>query len=264
MHKDYTVYEFSFREKWLCFFEGMALNGLVSFLFYNSLSAMIPGMLLVVFYLKEKKHMLARKRRGQMRVELKEYLNALIAALQTGRSIENAFREAFKDTARYIGKETDFLNEIKKICAGMDIGQPLEPMLMDFAVRSQLEELAYFAQVFSVGKRSGGNLIGIMKNTIHMLQERMDAEEEIATAVTEKQLEFQLMSVIPLAIIGYLRITAGTLLEHLYGNITGMSGQLPYLIERRLVSHLPAQVLLQYHLCPPAMPSGNSGAPDIL
>ena len=50
----------------------------------------------------------------------------------------------------------------------------------------------------------------------------LDAEEEIATAVTEKQLEFQLMSVIPLAIIGYLRITAGTLLEHLYGNITGM------------------------------------------
>lgn len=221
MHRDYSVYELSFQETCLCVLEGMLLNGGISILFYNSFFAMIPGMVLVFFYMKEKKRMLARKRSKQMRMELKEYLNGLIAALQTGRSVENAFREALKDTDRYIGKETDFLNEMKKICAGMDVGQPLEAMLTDFAFRSHLEELAYFAQVFSIGKRSGGNLIGIMKNTIHMIQERMDAEEEIAAVIAEKQLEFQLMSVIPLAIIGYLRITAGDLLAYLYGSFTG-------------------------------------------
>ena len=222
MLKDYTVYEFSNKEKVLCFLEAMVFNGVLSFLFYDSVMAMLPGMALVVFYVKEKKRMLARKRKKQMRAELKEYLSALIASFQTGRSVENAFREALKDTNRYVGRETDFIKEMKRICAGLDVGQSLESMLMDFSERSHLEELSYFAQVFSIGKRSGGNLIGIMKNTIHMLQERMDAEEEIATAITEKQLEFQLMTVIPLAIIVYLKVTAGSLLDRLYGNLTGV------------------------------------------
>lgn len=158
-----------------------------------------------------------------MRVDFKEFLNALIASLQTGRSIENAFTEALKDTSRYLEKDTEFILEMRKICSGVSVGKPLEKMIMEFSDRSHLEELEYFAEVFSIGKRSGGNLIGIMKNTIRMLQERMDAEEEIYTVLAEKQMEFYLMCVIPIAMIVYLRIGAGNMLNSLYGNITGIS-----------------------------------------
>ena len=102
------------------------------------------------------------------------------------------------------------------------MGEPLERMLMDFADRSHMEELQYFAQVFSIGKRSGGNIVSIMNNTIRMIQERMEVEEEIATITAEKMLEFQVMTIIPMAIIIYLRISAGGLLECLYGNLTGI------------------------------------------
>lgn len=220
--KDYSVYEFHLKEKAACFLEGMLLNAVLSILFYNSFYAMIPGLILVVFYFKEKKRMLVRKRMRRMRLELKEFLNALIAALQTGRSMENAFAEALKDTARYAEQETEFILEMKRICAGVGVGEPLEKMLAEFAERSHMEELEYFSQVFSIGKRSGGNIVAIMKNTIRMLQERMDAEEEITTIIAEKQLEFQVMTVIPLAIIGYLRIGAGSLTDSLYRNITGI------------------------------------------
>lgn len=222
MIKDYAIYEFSGKEKVTCFLEGMIFNGIISFLFYNSVFAMIPGMALAVLYAREKKRKLRRQRMQRMRIELKEFLNALIAALQTGRSIENAFKEALKDTAQYVGKDTEFILEMKRICAGIEMSRPLEAMLTEFSVRSHLEELEYFSQVFCIGKRSGGNIVAIMKNTIRMLQERMDAEEEIVTTIAEKQLEFRLMTVIPLGIIVYLRITAGTLIKSLYGNITGV------------------------------------------
>lgn len=223
MIKDYRVYTFSGKEKVICFLEGMFFNGVVSILFYNSLFALIPGMCLVVFYMKEKKRILMRRRMRRMRVDFKEFLNALIASLQTGRSIENAFTEALKDTSRYLEKDTEFILEMRKICSGVSVGKPLEKMIMEFSDRSHLEELEYFAEVFSIGKRSGGNLIGIMKNTIRMLQERMDAEEEIYTVLAEKQMEFYLMCVIPIAMIVYLRIGAGNMLNSLYGNITGIS-----------------------------------------
>lgn len=220
--RDYREYAFTLREKISCFAEGLFLNLVIAVLFYNSVYAMLPGMILLIFYGKEKKKKLTRRRMRQMKTDLREFLNALIAALQTGRSIENAFLEALKDTAAYADQETDFLAEMKKICAGVSLGRPIEKLLMDFAERSHLEELEYFSEVFQIGKRSGGNLIGILKNTIRMLQERMEAEEEIYTVISQARMEFYIMCVVPLAIIVYLRLTAGGLLESLYGNPTGI------------------------------------------
>lgn len=222
MIKDYRIYQFSKKERISVFLEAFLLNAVIAKLFYDSFYAMLPGILLMIGYFREKKHLLAEKRRNRMRGELKEFLNALIAALQTGRSIENGFEEALKDLTRYTAKDTEFLREIKRICAGIKVGEPLEKMLSDFAERSSMEELEYFAQVFSIGKRSGGNIVGIMKNTIRMIQERIDAEQEILAAIAEQQLEFRIMTVVPLAIILYLRICASGLLKSLYGNLAGI------------------------------------------
>ena len=222
MIKDYRIYTFSWKERLVCWIEGMVLNGTVSILFFDSFLAMIPGVMLVFFYHQEKKRRLMRRRIHHLRKEFQCFLNEMIAALQTGRSIENAFLEAIKDTEKYLAQETIFVMEMKKIGGSMSVGEPLEKLLLDFSTRSHLEEMEYFAEVFLIGKHSGGNLIGIMKNTIRMLQERMDAEEELYTILTEKQVEFYLMSIIPLVILLYLRIGANQLIQSLYGNITGI------------------------------------------
>ena len=222
MIKDYRIYTFSWKERLVCWIEGMVLNGTVSILFFDSFLAMIPGVVLVFFYHQEKKRRLMRRRIHHLRKEFQCFLNEMIAALQTGRSIENAFLEAIKDTEKYLEQETIFVMEMKKIGGSMSVGEPLEKLLLDFSTRSHLEEMEYFAEVFLIGKHSGGNLIGIMKNTIRMLQERMDVEEELYTILTEKQVEFYLMSIIPLVILLYLRIGANQLIQSLYGNITGI------------------------------------------
>ena len=220
--KDYRQYEFTKKEKIITFFQGIGLNGVIAFLFYDSFLALIPGMFLVVLYMKEKRRILARKRIRRMRENLKEFFSILIAAMQTGRSMENAFLQGSRDLAEYLGKDTEIVLEMKKICMGISVGEPLEKMLLDLSRRSHLEELEYFAEVFCIARNSGGNLIVIMKNTIRMLQERMDVADEIDTVVTEKQLEFYLMCVIPLGMIVYLRIGAAALIDQLYGNMKGV------------------------------------------
>ena len=52
--------------------------------------------------------------------------------------------------------------------------------------------------------------------------ERMEAIEELYTILADKQLEFYLMSVIPMVMIMYLRIGAGPMIKSLYGNLTGI------------------------------------------
>lgn len=218
MIQDYRVYDLNRRERAVCFLEGMALNALISQLFYDSWLFLIPGMLLVFFYFREKKRVLARRRMRRMRQELREFLNAMIAALQTGRSIENAFVQAVRDSREYFGKDTELLLEMKRICAAVGVNEPLDKLLSEFADRSSMEELKYFAEVFAVGKRSGGNLVSIIKNTTRMLRERMEAEDEIAALTARRRLEFYIMSVIPMAMIVYLRIGAAGLITRLYGN----------------------------------------------
>ena len=222
MIKDYRIYKFSWKEWIFCGLEGLLFNGLISFLFFDSLFAMIPGLILMYFYYLEKRRWMIRKRMRQLRSEFQIFLNEMIAALQTGRSIENAFMEPIKDTENYLEKETLFLLEMKKISAGISVGEPLEKLMLDFSYRCHMEEMEYFSEVFLVGKRSGGNLVGIMKNTIRMLQERMEAIEELYTILADKQLEFYLMSVIPMVMIMYLRIGAGPMIKSLYGNLTGI------------------------------------------
>ena len=222
MIKDYRIYCFTRKESVFCFFEGMFLNFVIAILFFNSFFALIPGMIIVLFYFKEKKRKLVRARLYRMKTNLKEFLNALISALQTGRSIENAFSEAVKDTAAYLNKDTEFVLEMKKIITGVSLGEPLEKLLLDFSYRSHMEELEYFAEVFAIGKHSGGNLVSIMKNTICMIQERMDAEEELYTILAEKQMEFHVMCIVPVVMILYLRIGGGNLIKSLYGNVTGI------------------------------------------
>ena len=222
MLTDYRDYKFSKQEKIRVFGEGMLLNGMVSFLFYNSWIAMIPGMALVCFWFREKQRMKNRRRMEGMRNELKEFFHALIAALQTGRSMENAFAEAVRDLQNYSGRDTDLIRELRRICAGIGVGEPLEKQLEEFSRRAHLEELEYFAEVFLVAKRSGGNIVAIMKNTLRMLQERMDAEEEIRTVIAEKQMEFYIMCVIPIGMMTYLRVTSGNFIRCLFGNPTGI------------------------------------------
>lgn len=223
MIDDYRIYKFTRREKIISFFQGMGFNALIAFLFYDSYLAMIPGILVVILFMKEKKRVLTQKRSRRMREDLKEFFRMLVAAMQTGRSLENAFLQSSRDLWEYLEKETEIALEMKKIGAGISVGEPLEKLLMDFAVRSHLEELEYFAEVFCIARSSGGNLISIMKNTLQMLQEKMDAADEIDTIITEKQLEFYLMCVIPLGIIVYLRIGAAALIGQLYGNFKGIT-----------------------------------------
>ena len=64
--------------------------------------------------------------------------------------------------------------------------------------------------------------MSIMKNTIRMIQERMEAEEELYTILAEKQMEFHVMCIVPMAIILYLRIGGGNLMNSLYGNLKGI------------------------------------------
>ena len=98
----------------------------------------------------------------------------------------------------------------------------VEQVLWEFAERVQQEDARDFVTVFSVAKRTGGDSIAILKDTIRMIGEKMEVEREIQTILTAKKLEFQVMCVIPLGMVLYMRTAFPEFLSVLYGNAAGV------------------------------------------
>ena len=85
-----------------------------------------------------------------------------------------------------------------------------------------LEEFYQFAQVISIAKKSGGNLIEITENTIEHLSQAIQTKEEIHTMIAAKQMEKKIMSVMPYFILLYVRIANPGYFDILYESFAGV------------------------------------------
>lgn len=79
--------------------------------------------------------------------------------------------------------------ELHLLINHLKINEPVDKLFLDMAERVDLEELYQFAQIVSIAKRSGGNLIEITTNTIEHLSQTIQIKEEIETMTAAKQME---------------------------------------------------------------------------
>ena len=78
-----------------------------------------------------------------------------------------------------------------------------------------------FAEVFSIAKRSGGNLPDILNNTASAISDRIDVSREIETQVSAKKMEQRIMDMVPFGIILYIDSTTPGFFDPLYHNVVG-------------------------------------------
>lgn len=160
---------------------------------------------------------LKKRRRETLKLYFKQTLFSLSSSLSAGRSVENAFREAVDDL-RMLDPDGggDMIAELNIICARMEIGQPVEEALLDFAGRADIEDIGRFADVFAVCKRTGGDLVEIVRRTSNVITEKMDIQQEIAVSVAQKRFEAKALLASPLAMILFMSLTAGDYMDPMY------------------------------------------------
>lgn len=206
---DYRVYVLSRRERFASVAGGMLICFLTSFLLYRNIwiaAALCPIGSLYPKLLRER---LRRRRQERLRHHFKDALHALSSLLAAGRSVENAFYALEQDLIYLIGdKQADLLRELRAIANRLRNGDPLETPLKDWAERSGLEEIASFADVFAVCKRSGGDLVEVVRRTSHLLGEKMEVEQEMNVLMAGKRFEARILMAMPFAFVGLLGMFA--------------------------------------------------------
>ncbi|MGN0359952.1 MAG: type II secretion system F family protein [Hominisplanchenecus sp.] len=219
---DYRRYEFTWKERMVLFLEYLLLDGAVSFLFYRSwipFALFLPGFLL---FLKLKREEQRKKRIRRLGSQFLTGMQAVSNALAAGYSVENAFGEALKDLQKAYGNNL-IVTEFSVIVTQLSLGRTLESLLEELAARSGEEDIKSFAEVFAAAKRSGGDLISIIRNTVSSISQKEETRQEIQVCIAAKKLEQNVMSVVPLFILAYVGAASPGFLDVMYHNVTGIA-----------------------------------------
>lgn len=218
---DYRTYILSGQELAVHILLGALSAAVAAWLFYDSIVAWFLLMPFVLLSLKDKGRVLCQKRIRELEVEFREVILGVSANLQAGYSVENAFRETYRDIVLLYGQDCVMAAELRLMFRRLENNEQLEHALMNLADRSGVQDIRDFADIFQIAKRGGGDMRGIIANTADIIGDKQEVRREIETVVSEKKLEQQIMRYIPFFIIFYISVTTKGYFESLYHNITG-------------------------------------------
>ena len=158
----------------------------------------------------------------KFRLQFKEAIQSLSAALSVGYSVENAMRETVKDLRTMYKKEDTILKEFGFMIRQVQMNVPVETTFNDFSNRTGDEDVQTFVTVFNMAKRSGGDTMEIIRNTVKQMSEKIDVERDIENILAAKKMEFKIMTLIPFGMILYLKFSFPEVVDVLYGNAIGV------------------------------------------
>ena len=198
------------------------ITAVTAWLYYRSFAAVFLLLPVLAWHLRMMEEESAKKKEDEFQGQFKEAIHAVSAALNAGYSVENSFREAQKELQRLYLGDARISKELQMIVRQLRIQVPIEQILEEFSLRVQTEDARNFVTVFASAKKSGGNMIAIIQDTVRQIGDKIDVKREIDTILAAKRYEFRVMSMIPYGIIGYMSLSFPEFMDSLYGNILGM------------------------------------------
>ena len=200
--KDYHVYHMTRTDYMIAILLGFAIAFVVMYAFFNSLffslvGGVICAVILPKYYCKYRQ----KKQLNELRNQFRDLLESLASSYSAGSNTVDAFSNALNDMASIYGEGADIVQEVRTICTGLANNMTIESLLLDFAQRSNLDDVLSFANVFEICNRRGGDLKRIVSDTREIINDKIDVEMEIETMVAGSQNELNIMMVMPVIIV---------------------------------------------------------------
>ena len=163
--------------------------------------SIIVGFIIGFFAINPYRNYLISDRRKKLLLQFKDFLESLSSSYSTGKNTLNAFKDSYKDMEQLYSSNSDIVNELEIIVAGMENGFNIEELLNNFAYRTGIDDIQSFANIFESGNRIGSNMKTIIHNTKEIINDKIEIEMEIRATVVEKKTELYIMLLMPFIIV---------------------------------------------------------------
>lgn len=218
---DYNVYSLSWKQ-WIQYTtESVVLCGTINYLFYQSPAVFLFILPVSAWYIRQRKRQQIQLRKKRIHYQFKDALSALQVGISAGYSLDNAVHETRKDLERIYGKTGEMTMEFSYMEVQLKNSVPLEDLLYDLGIRSRVEDILNFSDILVQSKKTGGNMKTVLQKCIASMEERIQVKKEIDALLASRKMEQKIMSIIPLGIILYMRLTSPGFLDVLYHTALG-------------------------------------------
>lgn len=220
---DYDVYIMSKKEKIVSIIAAAVVIFAVGMIFYHNV---ILSLLLSLFsfkYPKIRVKSIIKKRKNDLNLQFRDLLYSVSSSMEAGRSLEMAFRDALRDLAIiYPNSETAIIKETTYIVRKIEMNEPVEKAIAEFAERSHIDDIENFADIIRVCKRTGGNLAEVIRSTSNVIGEKIETKREIETTITGKKFESRIMSVMPIFMVAILSASSPDFMAPVFNTAAGV------------------------------------------
>ncbi|WP_169086511.1 type II secretion system F family protein [Paenibacillus sp. PL91] len=217
---DYRQYHLTRKQFIVAAIAGALLILGAAYLFYHSIFVSIALSGFGIIAPRFRRRTLLQQRKERLKLQFKEALFSLTSSLAAGRSLENAFLSTLDDLLLlYLDPRTELLVEFQIVRFRLENAEPLEYALRNFADRAGIDEITQFVDALAACKRSGGDLLEVMKRTSVIIGEKLGIEQEIAVMIAQKRFEGRIMMAVPFVFLAFLGLAAPDYMAPLYGGI---------------------------------------------
>lgn len=221
---NYKVYIMSKKERLLYFILAFVVGALVGYLFYGGigkddfgnptllthiLNVLIPcvvGFVAGKLFIPIRTNQIIEKRRKQLKVQFRDMLDGITTCFGAGNNVINSFSSVYEDLKVQYSEDAYIIKELEVILSGMQSNFNIEDLLMDFGMRSGIDDINSFANVFNVCYRKGGNIQEVTQSTHEILSQKMEIEEDILTTVSGSKMDQMIMIIMPIALVGIIKV----------------------------------------------------------
>lgn len=219
---DYDVYNMSRNEKLSSTLWAALLIFAVGYVFYRSIVISLLITPLALLYPKYKTKELVKKRKNELNLQFKEGLYALSSSLTAGKSMEMAFKDALRDLAiQYPDGNAHIIREFEYIDRKLEMNETVEAALQEFADRAHIEDITNFVNVLQICKRSGGNLVQVIKNSTEIIRDKIEIRQEIDTMLSERRFEQKVLNAMPIMLLLFVSVSAADFMRPVFTTAAG-------------------------------------------
>ena len=202
--------------------KGCVILLIISYLFFNNVFLAICFSPYIIYYIKISWNVYEKKKKAEFKVQFFEVMDIVASYIKTGMSIQRAFVQVLVDIKLLYGINSEIYEEIDYINTSVELDISIEEAINNLAKKKKIKEIDEFADLFEVSIRRDGNVVKVIESMCAYIRDEIEMDRQVRISINSVLQEINIMKLMPVAILTYLRMFSSEYIECIYKDATGL------------------------------------------